>query len=85
MIDVLHPSTSDVNHHSGSKTQPSRIEDDGDDEEAAWLQSVQAAGANDLTAVQGLQSGDLVMDISQLREEPTPAAAKRSSKSRFPS
>ena len=96
MIDVLHPGTSDVSHHFAntgsqraareddtSKTQSGSTADTEEDEEAAWLQSVQASGIDNVTAVKGLQSGDLVLDISQLRDEPPPSAAKRSLKARL--
>ena len=93
MIDVLHPGTSELSQHfaqTGSQRsthtdnapkQPrDPAEDPADDEEAAWLQAAQAAGTDNVTAVQGLQSDSLVMDIGQLRDEPTPSVAKKSLK-----
>lgn len=52
-------------------------EEDEDEEEAAWLESVQA---DNLTDVQGMQASGLVLDVGQLREEPS--AAKRSLKAK---
>jgi hypothetical protein len=94
MIDVLQPGTSDVSQHLAhagsqrssreadskmdSKMNSSSTEEDEESEEAAWLQSVQAASSNDLAFVKGLQSNNLVLDIGQLRDEPAPSAAKRS-------
>ena len=68
MIDVLHPGTSDVSHHfahtgsqrsdlGDSKNQRGATDDTEENDEAAWLQSVQAAGVDDVTGVKGLQSG----------------------------
>ena len=62
---------------------PGGTEEPEEDEEAAWLKSVQAAGIDDVTAVKGLQTGNLVLDISHLRDEPAPSAAKRSLKARL--
>ena len=90
MIDVLQPGNSEVSQHlahagsqrsapdKNSKMEISATEEDAEDEENEWLRSVEAAGADDLIAVKGLQSSNLVMDINQLREEPAPSAAKRS-------
>ena len=96
MIDVLHPGTSDVSHHfahtgsqrSAHQDQSSQKQQDSaegaeEDEEAAWLQSVQAAGVDNLTTIKGLQSGNLVLDVSHLRDEPAPSAAKRSLKAKL--
>ena len=95
MIDVLHPGTSDASHHfahAGSQRSARRKDASADqanstaeleeDEEAAWLQSVQAAGVDEVTDVRELQSGNLVMDMSTLRDEPT--SMKRSLKGRLP-
>ncbi|KAK3691789.1 hypothetical protein LTR37_018447 [Vermiconidia calcicola] len=74
MIDVLHPGTSDSlsQHfaHGGSQRswqhRDDQTEEGEEDEESAWLQSVQASGTED---IKGLQTGDLTMDVGQLREE----------------
>lgn len=90
MIDVLQPGNSEVSQqlaHAGSqrstratdsKTESNATEEDAESEDNAWLRSVEAAGADDLIAVKGFQSSNLVMDINQLRDEPAPSAAKRS-------
>lgn len=90
MIDVLQPGTSDISQHlahagsqrstrdTDAKMNSSSTEEDEESEEAAWLQSVQAASSNDFAIVKGLQSTNLVLDIGQLRDEPTPSPAKRS-------
>lgn len=93
MIDVSHPDSAEFSlrfahadghkqsHdiHSKNKPEPSGEADDG--EEAAWLQSVQAAGSGE---VQGLDSGNLVMDVGQLRDVPVQSAAARSLKGKLP-
>ena len=62
----------------GATTVPGESEDG---EEAAWLQSIQSAGLDSVTEVKGLQSGALVLDMSQLRQEPAPSSAKKALKS----
>lgn len=77
MIDVLHPNNTDLGrrfaHPDSSRWQHSGDESvrdgDHDDEESAWLQSVQASIGEDIVVVKGLESGTLVMDTSQLRVE----------------
>ena len=91
MIDVSHPSAAefshqvaytnhdrhnDVDHKTHDASQASQEAEDA--EEAAWLQSIQST---DITEVKGLQSGTLVMDIGQLRQEATPSSAKKVAKS----
>ena len=93
MIDVLHPSMTDqIAHRSDDRLEqenspatesPADPEEADEDEEAAWLKSVQSASIDNVTGTQGLQSGNLVMD-TQLRDEPAPSAAKRSLKARLP-
>lgn len=95
MIDVSHSGTSELSHHfahggsqrfhhaDGAPKQPDNPEEElVEDEEAAWLQSIQGAGADNMTTVQGLQSGGLVLDIGTLRDDPS--AAKRSLKANLP-
>lgn len=72
MIDVLHPSHVDLNDNlaSSNHRHPSRAsrvgnEADMDAEEAAWLESIEAAGIGD---VQLAHKGALVMDVGLLRE-----------------
>ena len=88
MIDVLHPSNAEIHQRSvsgrGTPDYTSGNTDEVEDEEVAWLQSIQAAGVNDMVAVKGLQSGALVMDIGQLRDEPHPSTPKRSHKGKLP-
>lgn len=97
MIDVLHPGTSELSHHFAHVRSKRSVDANGaprearpesvaeDDEEAAWLQSVQAAEVGGVTTVKGLESGSLVMDISQLRDEPTSSTGQRSLTARLPS
>lgn len=85
MIDVLQPGTSDVSQHlahaggqrADSKMEARTADEDEESEENAWLQSVQASGADGLATVKDLQSGHLVMDITQLRDDPAPSSSKR--------
>jgi hypothetical protein len=58
-------------------------EEDAESEDNAWLRRVEAAGADDLVAVKGFQSSNLVMDINQLRDEPAPSATKRPVKAKL--
>lgn len=94
MIDVSHPHTNESSQHfiptnherqasashqpNGSVEQPAEPEDA---EEAAWLQSIQSAGLDSDAEVKGLQSGALVMDISQLRQDAAPPSAKKNMRS----
>ena len=90
MIDVLQPGTTDVSQHlanTGTQRSDSKIashdaKEDEESEENAWLQSVQASGADDLAPAKGLQS-NLVMEFTQLRDEPAPSSAKRSLKAKL--
>lgn len=50
-------------------------DEEEDEEEAAWLRSVEG---DNLTDVQGMQAGGLVLDVNQLRGEQS--AAKKSLK-----
>ena len=85
MIDVLHPSMTDqfahtsggrLEHENSSATEsPADPEETDEDEEAAWLKSVQSASIDNVTGTQGLQSGNLVMD-TQLRDEPAPSCSE---------
>lgn len=93
MIDVHHPDAADfVPSAAGSqrlsrapydsaelqkKEQNAGEDDEEDEEEAAWLESLQG---DNLTSVQGMQAGGLVLDVNQLRDEPS--AAKKSLKAR---
>ncbi|KAK4549410.1 hypothetical protein LTR36_006407 [Oleoguttula mirabilis] len=94
MIDVSHRSSADISHHiaytnhdrqatthyetNAESEDPAGPEDA---EEAAWLQSIQSDGLDSVTGVKGLQSGALVLDISQLRQEPSPSSARKAPKS----
>lgn len=87
MIDVHHPDAAELRYNAGSQrsrahgdtrgehAEDEQNEDEEDEEEAAWLESVQAGN---LTDVQGVQNGGLVLDASQLRGEHS--AAKKSLK-----
>lgn len=97
MIDVLHPGNTGLSQrfaHTGSERstpQPATpdeapdnpAEAEAEDEESAWLKSIQAANA-ELITIKGLESGSLVMDTSQLRTEPPTSAPRKSTKGKLP-
>ena len=97
MIDVLHPGNTELSQrfaHTRSQGSTPRTaspdeapdnsaETEGEDEESAWLKSIQAANA-ELITIKGLESGSLVMDTSQLRTEPPTSAPRRSTKGKLP-
>ncbi|KAK3050600.1 hypothetical protein LTR09_008240 [Extremus antarcticus] len=95
MVDASQPGTSELSQHL-THARPTRqfeaaaadgtSEVEEEEEEAAWLESVQAAGVDDVKAVDALRSGDLVLDISQLRDAPaaTTSNAQRSLKGKLP-
>ncbi|KAK5688767.1 hypothetical protein LTS10_000745 [Elasticomyces elasticus] len=82
MIDVSHSSSTDLSQHlahTNHDRQPVPENDNAasstklahtatEDDEAIWLQSVQASPAT-LTQVKGLHSGTLTLDIGRLRNE----------------
>jgi hypothetical protein len=89
MLDASHPGTGELSQHFAHSRHDTPFEGSADgtaetegDEEAAWLESIQETGADDLAAVAELQSGDIVLDMTQLRDEPT--SAKRSLKGKLP-
>lgn len=93
MIDVHHPDAADfVPSTTGSqrlarapydwaelqkKGQDAEEDEEEDEEETAWLESVQAGN---MTDVQVMNAGGLVLDVNQLRDEPS--AAKKSLKAK---
>ena len=92
MIDVLHPgehfaygSSQRSTPGDGTPEPPQKNEDVDDDDEAAWLQSVQGASSENTTDIKALESGNLVMDVGRLREEPPTSVKKKPSKGRLPS
>ncbi|KAF2207919.1 hypothetical protein CERZMDRAFT_101941 [Cercospora zeae-maydis SCOH1-5] len=75
MIDIIYPSQTDLEQarmdgikhhisHVGVPNHPHNHEDDGDEEEDAWLRDL---GENDVDIAVS-QRGNLVMDISLLRD-----------------
>lgn len=78
MIDVSqhHTFRSGQTHQDGADGAEDQ-EDSEDAEEAAWLQSIQSAGLDSTHEVKGMQSGALIMDIGQLRQDAPPTSAKR--------
>lgn len=62
------------NKAKGSSNEP---QDSEEIEEAAWLQSVGAAGLDSITHVKGLESGALVMDIGHLRPQAEAGFSRR--------
>ncbi len=89
MIDVSYRGTSELSRHfaHANSDDVARDEEEAeiDQEEAAWLQEAQAAGQDDLMAIDALQSGQMVSDVSQLRDDSAAASndAKRSLKGRL--
>ena len=96
MIDVTHPGNTELNQRvahiagQGATTRilapddsPEAAVNPAEDEESAWLKSIQAAKA-DLTAVKGLEAGTLVMDMTKLRIEPPTSAPRKSTKGKLP-
>lgn len=83
MIDVSqhHTFRSSQSHQVNADEDPGNAaehqEDSEDAEEAAWLQSIQSAGLDSTNEVKGMQSGALIMDIGQLRQDAPPTSAKR--------
>lgn len=85
MIDVHHPEAAELgpnasvrglpHQHTGTEREQggSEDEEEDDDEEAEWLRSVEA---DNKTSVQGMEASGLVLDMGQLRDEPS--AAKKS-------
>ncbi|TKA79031.1 hypothetical protein B0A55_03154 [Friedmanniomyces simplex] len=81
MIDVSHPSSADLSQHFAHTNHdrhtagdhdtksPCKPVDAVEDEEAAWLRSVQSAGLDSVTQIKGLESGTLILDIGQLRSD----------------
>ncbi|GAB7363379.1 hypothetical protein MBLNU230_g3657t2 [Neophaeotheca triangularis] len=67
MVDVLYASAADFSPHTGAPASGDGQDDSDDAAEAAWLESVQAAGTASNTEDQGFPS--LVMDVGQLRDE----------------
>jgi hypothetical protein len=80
MIDVNHSSTTDLRHlyghandsqlHDSKRMDGERSSEaaqEQDDEEAAWLQRLQASGVGTVTQVKGLEPGTLIMDTGRLR------------------
>lgn len=53
------------------------VEEADGEGEAEWLRSISSSGLDFASEVKGLQSGTLVMDISQLRLEGTSSSTKR--------
>lgn len=91
MVDVLYASAADMSSHQGAPPSgyetsgdgQNDTEDEGADDaaEAAWLESVQAAGMASNTGAQDFQGGSLVMDIGQLRDERmTPSKANNNAR-----
>ena len=93
MIDRSHPTSAEYGHHLAHTNHDRYTSADGhtdagtdnvtgedDAEDAAWLQSIQSAGLAASTEVKGLQSGALVMDISQLRQDTPVSKKSRSSR-----
>lgn len=89
MIDVAYPSAVEISQslrhagherhgdpEDGAGEDASAKSDKSEDEEAAWLRSVREADDGPVAQVKGLQSGKLVMDLRQLREEPTGSPAR---------
>lgn len=92
MIDVHHPEAAELGPNASMRSTPHQHtdaereqgdsgdedeDDEEDEEEAEWLRSVEA---DNKTQVQGMEASGLVLDMGQLRDEPS--AAKKSLKAR---
>ena len=83
MIDASHPVPGEYGYHTEPDAHKRHNDNDHDDsatptaetdDEEAWLQSLEADGLDQKVQLKGLNTGALVMDIGQLREdEPTRA------------
>ena len=89
MVDVSHPGDLLV-HAAGSRstsanmTSQDTAQGGDEDEEAAWLRSVQEAGADSVTNVDSLKAGNLILDMSQLRAQPQVSTPRKSTKGKLP-
>lgn len=91
MIDVVHYSTADLKslvtttnadqEHTRQRSDSTASRDaQEEDEEAAWLGSVQTADAELITEVKGLRPGALVFDLRKLKEEPQTLSGRKAMK-----
>ena len=83
MIDVSHPGNIEFSMRS-TRANATSGEPASTTDEAAWLESIQAASGGDMTSIKGLNSGSLVLDISHLRNEPPTSAPRQPSKGKLP-
>lgn len=98
MVDVLHPETADLHQrfaHYTTRHTLARLGDpfrttpraepneNEEDDEDAWLESVQAAVGGDAAATKAVEHGGLLIDPSQLRVEATTSAGKKAYKGRL--
>lgn len=90
MIDVSHSGTAELSQHFAhanrlaEEVDEAEHTEDDDEEEAAWLQSVQ----DNATVVQGIDSNPLVLDMDSLRDaadRKTGSKPPRSGGKRLPS
>ena len=68
MIDASHPVPGEYGHHVGNSAEESSIAAAETDDEEAWLRSLEADGLGQKVQVKSLNTGTLVMDIGQLRQ-----------------
>ncbi|KAK5113254.1 hypothetical protein LTR62_003590 [Meristemomyces frigidus] len=77
MIDIAHPVTAGYGNNQGMHVsgtsgtgQTSDITfGDSEDEEDVWLESLKVDASGSLSHFNGLHTGDLVMDVGQLRPD----------------
>lgn len=93
MVDVVHPSTTELSRHfvhhthlgprqdlPGPEDERSLNPQEADETEAAWWESIQSEDADQVTPIKGLRQGAVVIDVGQLRDTPPPSSAKKALK-----
>ncbi|KAK3678530.1 hypothetical protein LTR78_001828 [Recurvomyces mirabilis] len=69
MIDASHPVVGEYSYHSENNADESSTSAAETADEEAWLRSLEADGLGQKMQVKGLNSGTLIMDIDQLRQD----------------
>ena len=89
MVDGPQVETSEVSRHLAyagsqrsmrdfdSNMESDAMNEDEDNQEDVWFQSVQTAGADELATPTALQSHSLTLDFSSRKDELAPSPAKR--------
>ncbi|KAK4580099.1 hypothetical protein LTR86_000301 [Recurvomyces mirabilis] len=69
MVDASHPVPGEYSNRVENNADESSTTAAETDDEEAWLRSLEADGLGQKMQVKGLNSGTLVMDIDQLRQD----------------